>query len=640
MGIGTGLPCCGCRVRKWRIAMTANHGYYGTRTPREFDLVGTAAGFDWTTVSDGYLGAPANLVGSRIKLTNLGGNDWRFEIEQNGIGEESIDFTYNFVSGYYDVEVEFSVNDSIKQVVTIMDYDVARPTDFLWFPNRSPQNTIRLVYNTFPISPVVLPGRRTVFTGLMTRSTDANYVYWDATLDGDTVRIRADKQTGKVSVSQVFNSGTPSTNYVSVLEYVAWPFHLSLFYANNYNFNPSSAYDGFIYDENEPALVEVFNYSELMLSNETGTTYRSEQLVKEGYALDFNRRAQQQVNILYRTAAKDVFFDSTDLDARLGLTTGTQYLIVGPSVIAGAENATVVLGAISGFQIYWSSAAVCSLDANGRFTGTAVWNYSPPVNVAVDGRIVPAHLPSALWPSEDEDYAFSGVLEYQKIWLPEYFAQGRNHDDAAYDWMLSKDQATKIYGKPMFTWGSTGGYIVGFPPVLQTPAITIYSGSLPAGMTIYSLWGQGPLNELFLQGTPTQNETGTVRFKINDYISKTYNWKVGTGASFTIVYPDPFTNNGTPPSGGFDWHIDGTTMVLTPLSIAATITGGTGPYTCTLHSGTLPPSALLNATTGEIYTVGISPLDPSETGSCVIKCVDSLAAECFSLTYNWEYIGT
>jgi len=248
MGLALGTPCCGCRVIRWRIAMSANHGFYGTRIPKELLIVGDGNGFDWSPV---YEGDPFTSIGiyTFLKLENQGVNDWRLHVEQNGIGSTFADFTHDFTTGLHDVEVTFAVNDNIKQVITIMDYDDARPSDFIWFPNRSPEDTIRLVLTKYEDAPQA----RTPYTSLMTRSSDANFVYWDATLDGDTITIHADKQTGKVKIEHsTYGMGIDA-------RYVAWPFHISLF-----NFGPGEIatglpdYDGFDFDENDPPIVESY----------------------------------------------------------------------------------------------------------------------------------------------------------------------------------------------------------------------------------------------------------------------------------------------------------------------------------------------------------------------------------------------
>jgi len=645
--------------------MTANHGYYGTRTPKEFSVVGTGSGFDWLTVSDGFLAG--DMIESLIKMENQGGNDWRFEIVQNGIGEATVDFTHDFSTGLYDIEVEFAINDNVKQVITIMDFDDSRPSDFLWFPNRAPEDSIRLVYNTFSTSPSYVTGRRTVNTGLMTHSTDSDYVYWNATLDDDTISIRANKQTGAVGYSFALATGTPSSSYY-LTRYIAWPFHMSFFYGNAVQ-QQGPSWDGFAYDEDDPPIVERFQFTELFDEDFEGTTYRSDIMTPDNFTDQIQwRRHRLQINNFYleRTSSDSEWIvDNTPLeDAMTTLaivnSIATQRAAVQPShdevTVAFSVDLAGGSGSITAFP------KTFAIDGDGRFSGNMTFRVFKTtityldVLIPVSGRVVSDHVPVEFWPDTDEEF---DQLQQTKMWLPEYYSKGREHDDPSYNWMLTKDTATKILGKPAFTHATAPTYNQLGPGPITPVTIAVESGSLPTGMSVSTNLNASH-SELNVSGTPTADENGTVQFRIRssifkydgtgtntgtmeqlDYVSKVYSWIVGDGSpiTFTLEYPSPFTNTATPPGTGFDWRIDGTTAVLTNYSITATVTGGTSPFTFSLHSGTLPPNALLNTSTGAIYTTGINTLEPSETGSCVIKVVDDVADEAFSITYNWEYIG-
>lgn len=652
MGLSTGTPCCGCRIRKWRIAMTANHGYYGNRQPKEFSIVGTAGGFDWLTVTDGFL--VGEIVKSYIKMTNLGGDDWRFEIIQNGLGADSIDFTHDFTTGLVDIEVEFAINDNVKQVITIMDFDDTRPSDFLWFPNRSPEDSIRLVYNKFPISPIRLEGQRIAHSTLMTRSTDSDYVYWNATLDGDTHSIRADKQTGAVSHSFVLSSGTPSTDYVQ-LQYIAWPFHVSLFYTLTGG-TTGPFWDGLIFDEDDPPIVEIFEMTELLDEDLEATVYRTDLMCKDQLIQHQWRRTRLQLNQAFLTTDESPWlFDASGIDAIISPSfVNVQQAVIGTAHDEVTVRLTVKAGLSDSYSAYPKTFAV---DGDGRFSGTVRFRIlSNDIDVSVSGRVVATHVPASYWPDTDEE--FSGQFEQTKIWLPEYFSKGRDHDDPSYNWMLTKNLPARLIGKPFFTT-HTAPTPTSVPPLYTQPVIAIESGSLPTGMSVSSNLG-GTHAELVLNGTPTEDEDGTVQFRIRssifkydgtgsssgtmeqlDYVSKVYTWIVGDGSAitFTIEYPTPWSNTMTPPDSGFDWRIDGTTAVGTPYTIPATTTGGVTPIGLYSYTGTLPPNALFDTASGAVYTVGLSPLSPNATGSLYVERTDAASNVATSATYNWQYIG-
>jgi len=71
--------------------MTANHGYYGTRTPKELSVVGDADGFDWITVTEGQF-SPDLIIETKLRMTNQGGTtgNWTsFRMESSGIRSTS-----------------------------------------------------------------------------------------------------------------------------------------------------------------------------------------------------------------------------------------------------------------------------------------------------------------------------------------------------------------------------------------------------------------------------------------------------------------------------------------------------------------------------------------------------------------------
>lgn len=108
----------------------------------------------------------------------------------------------------------------------------------------------------------------------------------------------------------------------------------------------------------------------------------------------------------------------------------------------------------------------------------------------------------------------------------------------------------------------------------------------------------------------------------------------------TFAYPGLFSNDGHTPSGGNNWHIDGTTGVLSPYNIDPVVSGyASFGNTFTLHTGNLPPYASLDASNGAIYTTGITPLASPTTGSFVIKLVDGDGVIGYSPSTLWEYVN-
>ncbi len=103
---------------------------------------------------------------------------------------------------------------------------------------------------------------------------------------------------------------------------------------------------------------------------------------------------------------------------------------------------------------------------------------------------------------------------------------------------------------------------------------TITAGTLQAGLTL------GP--NCLVSGTPTVAGTAVLTVKATDSSNPTL---TTTGQVSLTINPAPVLVIANPPSG----------TVNVPYMGSIPVTGGTGPYTCTLNAGTLPAGLTLNA---------------------------------------------
>ncbi len=129
---------------------------------------------------------------------------------------------------------------------------------------------------------------------------------------------------------------------------------------------------------------------------------------------------------------------------------------------------------------------------------------------------------------------------------------------------------------------------------------TIATGSLPNGLSLNSSTGA-------ITGTPTQ--AGTFTIKVTDAAGAT----ASTPCSFTInsqlTLPCPTNTSGD---------------VNTAFSSTVTASGGSGPYTYTIATGSLPNGLSLNSSTGAITGT------PTQAGTFTIKVTDAASASATS----------
>lgn len=634
--------------------MTGWHTYgidYGNST-NEFILLGTAAGF--------YL--PLGIDGNYVELENTGGDNWDLTARYNGIGIDTESFTHDFTTGLKDITFEWTPGDTYRQVITIIPYSLTRPDDLWNLPNRDvPELSIAAHYfgtlSTGNLQPLLLDDS----------TSDTDFQYY-TTASGSTVDASIRKTrtpaaittiTRPFNADPIFSGGT-----VNSFQVVESPTHT---FVTETPTAGATAYRGYVFEESDPPLMEKIEWRNLTDAEIDIDTYQPLYTAGRFYRLPV---VTLDADLSADTALFDVSLIEDYTDAVYGSLGSPPYPTITDISITFALHYGYVR-ATCDIDWEWGGSPVSdigsfplparfTIDGAGDFSGNLVWDSNGSagggdlINVPISGNIANANLRSDYWPHDDEE-----IIEpaSPKVWFPEYFESEKT--DATKDWALKKNKAATIQGAAVLL-ASTFSTSTISPYDVITATVAIDSGSIPTGMAINlpgspallagtsGVYGDGRYN-INITGTPTEDEDGEVQFKITIennsitkvYKSRTFSWIVGTGTpvTFTLEYPSPFTNTATPPGAGFDWRIDGTTAVLTNYSITATVTGGTSPFTFSLHSGTLPPNALLNASTGAIYTTGINTLEPSETGSCVIKVVDDVADEAFSITYNWEYIG-
>jgi hypothetical protein len=151
---------------------------------------------------------------------------------------------------------------------------------------------------------------------------------------------------------------------------------------------------------------------------------------------------------------------------------------------------------------------------------------------------------------------------------------------------------------PNGTVGVAYSSLIGISGGTSPYSCSMASGSLPAGLTLGS--------NCVVSGTPTTAGTQTVMVKVTDSASPS---NTTTGPESITINPASVTLTlSSPPAG----------TAGTPYTGSIGVTGGSGPYTCSLISGNLPAGLTLNANCSLTGT----PTTPG-TSTVVVKGTDS-----------------
>ena len=157
---------------------------------------------------------------------------------------------------------------------------------------------------------------------------------------------------------------------------------------------------------------------------------------------------------------------------------------------------------------------------------------------------------------------------------------------------------TGILGQPYYGAVSTKG---GTKPL----AFTIYSGSLPEGLSIDTATGE-------ITGVPISRGTRTFSIRIVDSTKPTSNVSTTALQSISVDYAPLAVN--CPPCAGVQ------TAVGNPYDATFAATGGRGPYTYFVQAGTLPPGISLDRSTGRLSG---TPTKAGTYSDIVVQAVDA-----------------
>lgn len=133
------------------------------------------------------------------------------------------------------------------------------------------------------------------------------------------------------------------------------------------------------------------------------------------------------------------------------------------------------------------------------------------------------------------------------------------------------------------------------------------------------------------------NSSGQTLLKFIGYYNRNYDisdikiWLVYE--PLNIVYPVPFTNDGTAPATNVDWRLVNGGATITP-----TIGGGKEPYTVAVQAGSLPPGCTLDLTNGVITLNAAHSQATHEIGQVTIRVTDLVGSE-FDAVYVWERLA-
>lgn len=173
--------------------------------------------------------------------------------------------------------------------------------------------------------------------------------------------------------------------------------------------------------------------------------------------------------------------------------------------------------------------------------------------------------------------------------------------------ILVSNAALTISGTPVLV-GTVGTAYAGFTVTGAGGSggytYSVFSGALPTSVTINSSTGA-------VSGTPSASGIFTnIVLRVTDSSGATANLE-----TFAVQVTAQLAITATPVTTG----TSGTAYT----SFTASATGGTGPYTFSVGSGTLPPGITINATTG---VVSGTPTTAGTYASIVLRVTDSLGA--------------
>jgi hypothetical protein len=616
MGLGIGTNCCSCiGERIWRFELVGTADRYHKPTPTfdssannlEAQVVGTVDGFDYI------------LPTGQLKLENTGGTNWSLLYSLSGITRQVKTFSHTFAVDGTPIDItldDYSFDDhwASRPIITIGFYTDPKPAEWHRVPNRLGD----LEWIT-----ALKPGSSPV---TLTRSTDATYVYYTGTIDLVKVWLRINKET-RVIEGDFTDSGLSSPSYDKpVIRDSNSPVSWRL----------SNVHQ--IYEAAFVPLVERIKIDDFMIENETIEILRTEFNLKRfnsvspliGRGLDYFQTKN----------APDEFVDSTLLET----TAPTGYFVVSQTMrlgfydtarknIFGIFNAVVSNGVST--QNLTSNIFVETYDA---MTGVASFNLivrnnstTIEVNAPFTGTITFDDEPSSEWDMDDAE------KRAVRVFMPKFVTAPVTGviPSVGYDWsFMSGSPLTRIPCYMRFIGQA----------LFSLPTVTVVEGSLPPGFAIQLTGTSGVAQSLepfrLVGVAPAGAAAGTVRFQVNvpglwDEPIRTplYRWQVDGGLIELELYPSPYTTSATPPDPGFDWRIG----VIDTVSISAI--GSWPDHTFSVHSGSLPPSCVIDSSTGEIFTPSPAPIGFPTTGSVVIKIVDNVTlAEQFSREYDWQYV--
>ncbi len=661
MGLGIGLPCCDCATdQQWRVSMTDHIWQYVNYSyPYTFETIieGAATGFDVGIIDYQLM---------QLKLELVAGINWDLTLKINGINVETVNFSFDFsAGGSTDVAFDLTLDEcnQSRPIVTLMHYPDTRPASFRYFPNR---------YPTFTNFVLVAFARRNTdvdygdnlmqetFSVVMTHSSDASYHYWEATepiewpaITNLSCFLRASKTlvTGftneiRANFTAIGNLAPSTASYPSGSQF--WkttPF--------NAMFSQDDSFVYYVYDADDPPPIMKYDWSDLMLENESITTYQFEKLspvagngvsgplfdqamlrmhakpysfgrsiFDTALVLDFwiargDVDAQVDYQEAYFTIAGDVLFvDVRCLVSEVTIDSGPQ-----TAIYAGQVQLPIVGGVVDD---------VCRIHLQQQ-AGQPLIFHSP--IIPITATIAETLTPAGCWSDP--------LQQRPKIFYPLYYTDGPDDPSAGFNWRF--DSSKPRNDIQVLTSFTVPSFQFSFYILTQ---LKVIDGALPSGLNLVPPLGDFFGNRPFsLEGDIAVGAgSGFVQFELttsgyaDKFVTSRYYWEVDE-PGFVLSYPAVQYSNsatGTPPSIGKEFRFE----PYDPFQMLADVRGGVGAITFAQSGDTLPAPLALNTSTGEIEWDGVTAtIIANHIGSTTITATDSTAA---TATYvlNWEYRGT